>query len=415
MSSSHIMKYLINIGSVNKLPQYYQDAYQDLYDNHNIKAIIFFDESKIEWDLQKDTEAWTIKTYTSTKDLTKQILHIPKEEVYYINTFDEKLIPITEQIKKDIWLIHTQHPEIFRDKSLQRKMLLEQYPETTIQYKKIDIENINEEELYEFPFIIKPTAGVQSAWVAKINNKQELKKYQNTAQILQKNLLERWIQDTQYIIEEFIDGEMYTVDYFVDNHGKHTETPITHVTLAKSFGVDDFANCMISSGTHVQHIDQKKISTFIQKHIQTFKLKNIYIHHEFKITPSWEMKTIELNGRIGWFRMEMMKELYQINMLSIATKDNIKIKKWSYLVSILYPKREGIFHGYDEKITTIYKKLPSLLSINLTKNKIWKKVWYTQNGYTHLWTIKIISNNQEQFLADLETIKKHYNDFTIIE
>lgn len=416
MSSSHIMKYLINIGSVNKLPQYYQDAYQDLYDNHNIKTIIFFDESKIEWDLQKDTEAWTIKTYTSTKDLTEQILHTPKKEIYYINTFDENSIEIKEKIKKEIWMITTKDALIFRNKDLQRKLLLAKYPETSIQYQVISDHTQFDHTNIPMPYIVKPTGGMQSAGVSLIRTKDDIETYKKNIQTIEQNLNKRNIQSTQYIIEEYIEWTMYTIDYFVDKEGNTTLSPLIKIELAKDYGVDDFANYSRIWWTIIQNdITTTELESFIAKHVDAFDIKDTFVHHEFKKTPQWKLKTIEINGRIGWYRVEMIKNLHNVNLLTLPhTKPHIEYNK-SWATFLVYPEQEGVLKNFNQTVKDIYTKMSSLSRLRFLENKINKNVWLTKNWYTSLGTIVISNTNQDQFRKDLQTIKKHYKDIIMLD
>ncbi|USN56361.1 MAG: hypothetical protein H6766_04810 [Candidatus Peribacteria bacterium] len=96
------MQYFINISNNNTLHPYYQDAYHDLHKKYGIKTILFYDKNK-EKDITNGFHADdTIETYpyTSHDDLIQQILSIPYKDIYYINTFDEKLILITNHIKQ---------------------------------------------------------------------------------------------------------------------------------------------------------------------------------------------------------------------------------------------------------------------------------------------------------------------------
>ena len=162
---------LVNFG-------YYKTAFSDLKES-GIKVIYFYKENGeilIADDLIKRLdEIWVfIKPYNDTDEILKYLKSLSWK--IFINTFEEQEIPIANKIKRWLWQKISDNPEIFVNKYLQRKLIWEKYPETVVNFEVFPFEKINkfkETEFLHTPLIIKPTWGVQSSWVHKIQNMDE--------------------------------------------------------------------------------------------------------------------------------------------------------------------------------------------------------------------------------------------------
>jgi hypothetical protein len=95
-------KFLINISRAYKMHDYYDFAYKDLYENHNIKTIIFFDKHLSKDVTITDTSFYEIRFYESKTDLIYQISQINKADIYFINTFDEILVSLLHEIRIEL-------------------------------------------------------------------------------------------------------------------------------------------------------------------------------------------------------------------------------------------------------------------------------------------------------------------------
>jgi hypothetical protein len=71
------------------------------------------------------------------------------------------------------------------------------------------------------------------------------------------------------------------------------------VETGKDIDINDYCNvCMHVSEKVEREVDQKLLKKFIRECVEVTEIKNTFIHHEFKITPEGNFKTIEFNGRI---------------------------------------------------------------------------------------------------------------------
>jgi biotin carboxylase len=73
-----------------------------------------------------------------------------------------------------------------------------------------------------FPFVVKPSIGFFSIGVHIIKNKEDWLKAKNELQAekLKSIFPESVLNTNHFIIEEFIPGEEYAIDYYHDQDGK---------------------------------------------------------------------------------------------------------------------------------------------------------------------------------------------------
>lgn len=409
------MKYLVNISEKYIDFDYYHETYKNFYEKHKIKTIIFY-HSFFE-KAPKNTEFMEFFTYEKYFQILEKLQEIWKENIFYINTFEESLVLETNQLKKDLWFIVSDKFEIFRNKDLQRKFLLEKFPETTVNFQKLDLTK-DEDLKIDFPCIIKPTSWVQSSWVTYLKNLEDFLEYKKNFLNIREKLAWKWIKNQNFLLEEFIDWQMYTVNYFINEQWKFFIFPIIRVDWVKKIWIDDFSNYTRISWKFLQKdISYEEIYDFIKKQVETFWLKNTFVHHEFKKTNSWILKTIELNWRIWGYRLELFKEAYNFNMFDIIVlEDKAKFEeKYFYSAFVFYPYKEGKYLWLNKKLLEKFEKLPSFLSINKMWWKVWKTIWFTKNGYSSVASMKIKNENLEEFKKDFEFIEKNYKNVLIIE
>lgn len=410
-------KLFINISRWYKIHNYYDFAYNDLYKNHWIKTILFFDKNI--WHTEfLNQDSYDIFYYDSILDLKNQIFSINIENIYYINTFDEVLIDIVNSIKKDLWLWYTKYFDVFRNKYLQRELLLNNYPETTVKSIEIDLDNI--EWFYNklnFPYIIKPASWVQSSWVSLIKSKKELYDYVWIINDLNLKMIDRWVENNKYIIEEYILWDMYTVNYFVNDLGEVFYSPLVKVNSIQDLWIDDFSNYVRINWNIVnKEIDFNLVKDFVNKHVKAFWIKNTFIHHEFKLSNYWELKTIETNWRIWGYRLEMIQELYDFNLLSMPLSINSNMETdYNNSVFVLYPYKNWILKWFDKEIINKIKSLDSFFNIRLSENLIWKEVWLTKDWFGNIWAIKLKNKDINKFKSDFEFIENSYKNLVILK
>lgn len=393
----------------NKIHLYYIQAYREFIKKHNVDIYVFSQEF-LEEDkvcIQKySSERIFFKSYGHSDELFYLVSTLNTQySIIYINTFSESMIEAVHKIRITLDFPYTQEYTLFRDKMLQRKLLLEKYSEVSIVYKKGDDICRLWENDFIFPAILKPRNWVQSQSVQLMSTYTQL-------QTCIKNIT----NINNYILEEYIDGEMYSVDYFVDVDKNFTINQVVSVWLWEKVCIHDYAN-IFSKLWDKNDIEKSKLKEFIQKNIEACGLRNTFIHHEFKKNSRWELKTIELNGRIGWYRLEMYMEAYGYNLLNaIFMENNHNMLKNNIATIALYPVEEGILQSYNQVLFSKIKELSSFYSLRIFPKKyVWKYVGHTKNWYGKIGTIRLLHKDMSILEDDIEYIRIHYKDLLIIE
>lgn len=395
---------------------YYKKSFSKLKKN-NINIIYFYQEEKdTEIDLEifeNIKKMWvTVKSFNKEEEIIKYLKKLSWK--IFINTFEEQEIKFVNKIRKSIHQKITNKPKIFLNKYLQREIIGKIYPETTVRFKKFSLEDakkIKKTDLPKTPFIIKPTGWIQSSGVCKINNYKEYKTWLKTIEDAFKKLAEKKLLNQEVLIEEFIDGKMYTIDYYIDEEQNIKSSKPVFVALWIDYNIEDFCNISrIISKEIEQKVNKNKLEEFIKKTVIWWWIKNTFIHHEFKINSKWEYKTIEINGRIWWYRLDMYQLWYDIDLLTIPffIKGKDKKLKNNIAAFALYPKEEWIFDWFNEQLIKKIIKLESFFRLNRWDKKEWDIIWPTKKWYGKVWWIIFKNKNINQFKKDVQFLETNY-------
>jgi hypothetical protein len=213
---------------------------------------------------------------------------------------------------------------------------------------------------------------------------------------------------------------MYTIDYFVDENWKIFKSKIIKTnTLKEEYNIDDFWITKEILWKEIEkEISEEKLNTFLEKSVKACSIKNTFIHHEFKLTSSGELKTIEMNGRIGWYRLEMYKKAYNLDLIEFLFNKKIKADFINnYIFIWLFPRQEinKNFLWLKEDFIDKVKKLKSFYNYMIKENYIWKKIWFTKNWYKYFGSIRLVNKNFSEIQKDYEYIKENLDKNIVYE
>lgn len=401
------------------------DAIEDLSEKYWIKNVIFYKWDVIKFDvLISKLEKFHIlcKNYSNKEDLKEQVLEFSKDsEIIFISTSLELLVNTVNEVKLALWRPMSDNPDIFRNKFLQRELIQEHNPDLGIKFIKwtpeeLDI-NVIEEKVW-YPFIIKPVDWVQSSWVAKINNKKEFNNYLETYNDFHDRLKSRWVDSKELIVEEFINWKLYSIDYFVSCDNEIRISKPVKVRLWIDVKVDDYCNiARIATEKTEGEFKGKRLKTFINATVKATWIRNTFVHHEFKINSKWELKTIELNGRIGWWRMELMKRAYDFNLFELLVNPDVKpwVLKESNIAVNIYATKRWILTWFNSKVLDRIEARETVFEIKCDESAIWKEIWLTKDWFIKVWVIKLKNKDYSLLAKDFSYIKSKYNELLDIE
>lgn len=400
------------------------DAMEELSEKYGINNIIYYKWDVIKFDaLISKLEKFHIlcRNYSNKEDLKNQIEEYDKDnEIIFIDTPLELLVNTVTFLKQSLWRPISDNPDIFRNKFLQRELIQSHNPDLGIKFIKgtpdeLDINEIEKKVWY--PFIIKPVDWVQSSWVAKVNNKKEFKNYIDTYNDFHYRLQSRWVDSKELIVEDFITWKVYSIDYFVAVDWEIRLSKPVKVRLWIDVKVDDYCNiARISTEKTEWEFKGKRLKTFINGTIKATWIRNTFVHHEFKINKKWELKTIELNGRIWGWRLELLKRSYDINLYELILDDVNpgKLKESNIAVNIYATKRWRLT-GFNEKVFKKIRWRETVYDVRFEECSVWKEVWLTKDWFVKVWVIKLKNKDYSKLAKDFTYIKSKYRDLLDIE
>ena len=397
----------------------------DIYISDSIQNILFYKWIKIEDKIfeKKLEKNWIfIQNYVNREDITKTILDLNNEyNILYIHTTIETTMNISNDLKNLIWQTSPENNKIFRDKFIQRDLLQKYSEELWIKFISWPINDLKYSEIKEkvgLPFILKPINWVQSSWVVKINNRSEFYNYKDHFNNFHKIFIEKWIEWDILIAEEFINWELYSIDYFVwEDWSIRISEPIKEKLWIDIWIDDYFVLSRITTKDTQDTFRYINLEKFIKDSVEAMKIKNSFIHHEFKINTKWQLKTIEVNWRIGWWRHELMYKAFGINFFRFLIDKHQEFPsiKENVIWINIFPTIEWKLLWFNEKLFKKIRKLESVYEIIKQENSVWKDCWLTKNWFVRVGTFKLSNENLAQLNRDYNFIVNNYKELLLIE
>lgn len=259
------------------------------------------------------------------------------------------------------------------EKKLMRE-LLESYDASLVPaYMEItDASNITIDKIEKklsYPIVVKPSGLEGSLLVSMVVNREELiETLKRTFRDVQ-TAYDVWIkrQTPRLLVEEFMDGEMYSVDAYVSADGTCRYTPPVKVLTGRKVGFDDFFGYMRMTPSGLNEQDISNLYDTAQKACHAVCLRSVTAHVELmKLAQGW--KVIELGPRIGGYRHDMYALSYGINhiMNDILNRAGevpdipIDVRAYTAVFNI-YAHQEGYITSIDGK--EIVEGLASFISL----------------------------------------------------
>lgn len=183
---------------------------------------------------------------------------------------------------------------VFKDKFKFRMLIKHLFPD--FYFEKVRLEDIQELSVaqFTFPFVIKPSIGFFSIGVHIIENeadwekaKAELKK-EKLESIFPENVL----NTAHFIIEEFIEGEEYAIDYY---HNEKGEVVLLNVMYHLFSSGKDTSDRVYFTSKEIIQKHKVAIENFLTVIGNELELKNFPAHAEIRIDKEGKITPIEIN------------------------------------------------------------------------------------------------------------------------
>ncbi len=279
---------------------------------------------------------------------------------------------------------------------------VKKYSETIV---KTIIKNIG------FPCVIKPTNLSSSKLIINCFYKEELET--NLKEALKKinTLYKKSSVETQprIIVEEFMEGQMYSIDVYVNSYGKMYYTPAIDIKTGKDAGYDDLFMYTQITPSVLEKDEIKKAQDVVTKGIHAVGLKSSTVHVELMKTPKgW--KIIELAARPGGFREELFSNSYGFShslndlLIHLGNKPIIKKKAKKHVVFMkFWPKKPGKIVVLKGLIKA--KALKSLVKFRHNK-KMGDYAGFSKHGHLSVVGFTLAAKTRSDLLGDIRKLEK---------
>lgn len=257
--------------------------------------------------------------------------------------------------------INTPSPESLlwsTEKPLMRDRLHNYNPELVPRYQYMEAGDLSQlEQLirdFKYPVVIKPSGLSKSLLVSRCNNLEELRsKLQNAFRVIKEVYArDRYPGKPAILIEEMMQGQMYSVDTYVLNDGQTFCLPPVRVITAEQAGLPGFYG--YERRLPAEELNEAEVEAAYETSRQAIKalnLRSTTTHTEMYRTESgW--KVIEIAARIGGYRDILYREVYGIEhfyndlLIRMGEKPIMPSEKQGYAAVLnLYAETEGTINS----------------------------------------------------------------------
>lgn len=269
-----------------------------------------------------------------------------------------------------------------------------------------------------YPLVVKPSGLAASLLVSICYHREELDKVLKTTlkKMDQIYKSKRGRGLPQILVEEFMEGTMYSIDAYVNARGVIYFAPAVYVKTGREIGFDDFFGYMRLTPTMLNVAHTEEAQEAASKGIKALGMRSTTCHIELMRTENgW--KVIEIGPRIGGFRHEMYDLSYGIDhslndILIRIPKQPILPKKVRGYTAVMqfYAQKEGKL----DKIQGIFKieALDSVRRLRVRKES-GDRCTYAKNGGDPVLEVILFNAQRSNLLADIRRLEQFLNISTI--
>lgn len=262
-----------------------------------------------------------------------------------------------------------------------------------------------------FPMVVKPTNLGGSLFVQICYHEDELQKALSVGFRKIKKAYERdkRMEDPKIIAEQFMEGDMYSVDSYVDSRGYVYHCPLVRVKTGRDIGHKDFFGYTQTTPTILKRESIERAETVAEKAIHALGLRSSSAHTELmKIDNEW--KVIEVGPRIGGAR----DVIYQLScniqhslndvLIRIPKKPQLP-KKCNGFATYMkwFAPKEGVIT--EMKGIKKIEQLDSFHKIKVNK-KIGDKAIFASHGGRAVFVLYLFNADRAKLLADIRRIEQ---------
>ena len=304
------------------------------------------------------------------------------------------------------------------EKKLMRQMLEAHSPSLVPGYLEVrdasDDSIAQVEAVLDYPVIVKPSGLEGSLLVSLAHSREEL---QATLEHVFDEIqlgYDTWIkrQTPAVLVEEFMVGDMYSVDTYVSPKGIHRHTPPVKVVTGHQIGFDDFFGYAQMAPSGLPASEVLKAQKTAEEACKALGLRAVTAHVELmKTAHGW--KIIELGPRIGGYRHDTYMLSYGINHIVNDIRNragevpHIPAEVKAHTVTIkIYAPEEGVLEAANG-----IENVQRLKSLVFVRQLFYPgdTVAFAKNNGDPVFEICLSNSNAIQFWRDVRVAENAFS------
>lgn len=208
-------------------------------------------------------------------------------------------------------------------------------------------------EEFNFPVIIKPNGLAASILVSKCDTKNELSDSLREKFKIINDIYSRDVGrgKPSVLVEEMIEGDMYSTDAYITPDGEIFFLPLIKVVTAHAIGLEGFYSHHFVVPTGLDQSEIAQAEAAAADALKALNLSATTAHIELFNSPGgW--KIIEVGPRIGGYREDLYREAYGIDhyyndlAVRMGLTPKINDEPIAHATSFnIYPEKEGIIES----------------------------------------------------------------------
>ncbi|HMS93506.1 MAG TPA: ATP-grasp domain-containing protein [Candidatus Saccharibacteria bacterium] len=270
---------------------------------------------------------------------------------------------------------------------------------------------------HTFPLILKPANLAKSLLVTKNDSLDELLANYDKALNLTATTYKKYAPNStpKFIVEEFLEGSIHSVDAFVDAHGEpHVLEQVVDYQTGHDIGFDDNFHYSRLLPSQLSDADVAAIRHTAKLGCKLLGMTSSPAHVEIILTRDGP-RIVEIGARNGGYRERMHRLANDIditkNALALALNKPLAItakKNASVGVFELFPKVPGAFAGISHQA-----ELEQLASLDYLSIKARPGHFVGKSSDGHKMTAIVILHNDDadQFAQDMQ----YMNQFCAVQ
>lgn len=262
-----------------------------------------------------------------------------------------------------------------------------------------------------FPMIIKPTNLAASLFVTICYHEEELESTLRKvfAELKKAYEHDHRLEEPKVIAEEYMEGDMYSVDSYVNSRGRVYHCPLVKVTTGKEIGHDDFYNYLQMTPSGLKSPSVAKAEAAAEAGIHALGLRSTIAHVELmRIDNDW--KVIEIGARMGGFRHMLHQLSCDINhtlndvLIRIPKKPILPKKCKGFACAMKwFAPNEGVIT--EMKGIKRIEQLESFYKIDINK-KVGDRAVFARHGGRSVFNLFLYNEDRSKLLADIRRVEK---------